>query len=105
MGRFSLPVQITREKDSRGRDIFVALCPILDIVSQGRTEKTARNKVIEAVKFFLEDADPKEINRRMKNYIDPICVSVPIKKEVYTNIPRGLIEHAKATCAIWEKVR
>lgn len=42
-------------------DGFVALCPDLDIASQGDTIEEARQNLQEAVELFLETADPSEI--------------------------------------------
>lgn len=43
---------------------FVALCPELDIASQGDSVGEARNNLREAVELFLECADPEEIAAR-----------------------------------------
>jgi len=48
----------------REGDMFVSLCPELDIASQGRTVEEAIANLKEAVELFLETADPEEINRR-----------------------------------------
>lgn len=47
----------------REDDAYVALCPELDIASQGDTVEEARENVIEAVELFLESADSSEICR------------------------------------------
>lgn len=44
---------------------YVALCPKLDIVSQGATVEEARSNLAEALELFLECADPSEIERRL----------------------------------------
>jgi len=44
---------------------FVATCPELDVVSQGRTLKEAEAMIREAVDLFLETASQKEIKRRL----------------------------------------
>jgi predicted RNase H-like HicB family nuclease len=49
----------------REDDAYVALCPELDIASQGDTVEEARENVIEAVELFLESADSSEIARRL----------------------------------------
>ena len=49
----------------REDDAYVALCPELDIASQGGTVEEARENVIEAVELFLESADSSEIKRRL----------------------------------------
>jgi predicted RNase H-like HicB family nuclease len=45
--------------------LFVATCPELDVVSQGKTRKEAEKMVREAVELFLESATEKEIKRRL----------------------------------------
>jgi predicted RNase H-like HicB family nuclease len=42
-------------------DWYVANCPELDIVSQGKSVEEAQKNLHEAVQLFLESADPKEI--------------------------------------------
>ncbi len=44
---------------------YVALCPELDIASQGESVETARRNLIEALEFFFESAHPSEIARRL----------------------------------------
>ena len=46
-------------------DLYVALCPELDVASQGDTVEQARANLKEAVELFLETADPKEVERRL----------------------------------------
>ena len=41
---------------------YVALCPELDIASQGDTIGQARDNLREALELFYETADPAEIN-------------------------------------------
>ena len=38
----------------RDDDVYVALCPELDIASQGRTVEAARTNLIEALELFFE---------------------------------------------------
>ncbi len=45
----------------RETDAFVALCPELDIASQGETVEAARANLREAVELFFESADPSEV--------------------------------------------
>jgi predicted RNase H-like HicB family nuclease len=49
---------------SREGKSFVALCPELDVASQGATVEKATANVKEAVEHFLECADAREIRRR-----------------------------------------
>jgi len=44
---------------------FVALCPELDIASQGASVEEARANLAEAVELFFESADPSEIEERL----------------------------------------
>jgi len=46
-------------------DMYVALCPELDVASQGKTIEDAKANLKEAVELFLECADPKEIRERL----------------------------------------
>ena len=46
-------------------DLYVALCPELDVESQGRTVEEATANLKEAVELFLETADPREIQQRL----------------------------------------
>lgn len=50
-------------------DLFVALCPELDIASQGSTVEEATANLKEAVELFLECADPEEIRQRLHSEI------------------------------------
>jgi len=46
-------------------DLYVALCPELDIASQGETIETARENLREAIELFLETASRQEIAERL----------------------------------------
>ncbi|MER3424278.1 MAG: hypothetical protein C4293_14700 [Nitrospiraceae bacterium] len=50
------------EKDG---DMYVALCPELDVASQGKTVEEATANLKEAVELLLECADAEEIKRRL----------------------------------------
>ena len=56
-------VQYTAIVEKEG-DGYVALCPELDIASQGASIKEATDNLKEAVELFLETADRSEIRRR-----------------------------------------
>jgi predicted RNase H-like HicB family nuclease len=49
----------------RERDGFVALCPELDIASQGDTIEAARDNLREALELFFECASPSEVEERL----------------------------------------
>ena len=44
---------------------YVALCPELDMASQGDSVEDASANLREAVELFLETADPSEVEGRM----------------------------------------
>jgi predicted RNase H-like HicB family nuclease len=46
-------------------DMYVALCPELDIASQGSTVEEARTNLKEAIELFLETASPSEVQERL----------------------------------------
>ena len=54
--RRQLTAIIEREGDG-----YVALCPGLDIASQGASVEEARGNLTEALELFFESADPAEI--------------------------------------------
>lgn len=62
----------------REDDIYVALCPELDIASQGVTIEKAKENLTEAVELFLETADDSEISYRthFEPYVTRFEVSV-----------------------------
>ena len=51
----------------RDGDTYVALCPELDIASQGASVDEARANLKEAVELFFETADASEIDRRLSS--------------------------------------
>lgn len=59
------PFQLTAviERDNAW---FVATCPEVDVVSQGKTIEEARANLLEAVELFFESASPSEIKKRLK---------------------------------------
>jgi len=48
---------------------YVALCPELDIASQGDTVELARKNLHEALELFFETASKKEIKQRLHNEV------------------------------------
>jgi predicted RNase H-like HicB family nuclease len=55
--------QVTAIIEREG-DGYVALCPELDVASQGDTIESARQNLQEVVELFLESADGSEIEAR-----------------------------------------
>jgi len=62
----------------REGDGYVALCPELDVASQGDTVEQARDNLREAVELFLETASPKEVAERLHDevYVTPLEVKI-----------------------------
>ena len=54
------------EKEKTG---FSALCPELDVASQGETVEEAVANLREAVELFLECADETEVHERLHNEV------------------------------------
>jgi predicted RNase H-like HicB family nuclease len=46
-------------------DMYVSLCPELDVASQGATVEEATANLKETVELFLESADAEEVKRRL----------------------------------------
>jgi predicted RNase H-like HicB family nuclease len=62
----------------REDDGFVALCPELDVVSQGSSIEEARANLVEALTLFFETADSSEVTRRFHSEIFVTQVEVPV---------------------------
>ena len=48
---------------------FVALCPEVDIASDGASIEEARANLVEALMLFFETASASEVSRRSKNEV------------------------------------
>ena len=48
---------------------YVALCPELDIASEGDNIEEARRNLQEALELFFETADPKEVKQRLHDEV------------------------------------
>ena len=59
MKTLQLTALLEREDDG-----YIALCPELDVASQGNTVEEAKANLKEAVELFLETAPSAEIERR-----------------------------------------
>lgn len=57
---------------------YVALCPALDIASQGMTVEEARQNVIEAIELFFETATPSEVQNRLHTEVFVTHVEVAV---------------------------
>ncbi|OHB73187.1 MAG: hypothetical protein A2Z25_04300 [Planctomycetes bacterium RBG_16_55_9] len=50
-------------------DGYIALCPELDIASQGDSVEEARKNLIEAIELFFETASETEIQERLREEV------------------------------------
>lgn len=57
---------------------YVALCPELDIASQGDTIEKARRNLLEPLELFLETASPEEIRERLREEVYVTRVEVAV---------------------------
>ena len=57
---------------------FVALCPELDVASQGDSIESARDNLREALELFFECASPSELQQRLGEEIFVTQVEVTI---------------------------
>jgi predicted RNase H-like HicB family nuclease len=53
----------------REGNLYVALCPELDVASQGTSIESALDNLKEAVALFLETADPSEMKGRRREHV------------------------------------
>ena len=58
----------------REDDGYVALCPELDIASQGDSIEEARENLVEALTLFFESADTSEVERDADFQDEPVVV-------------------------------
>ena len=57
---------------------FVALCPEIDIASQGDTIEQARDNLREALELFFECASPDEVRERLTGAVFVTHVEVAV---------------------------
>jgi predicted RNase H-like HicB family nuclease len=62
----------------REGDGFVALCPEVDIASQGNTVDEARENLREALELFFETASREEIQERLHDEVYVTSLQVAI---------------------------
>ena len=63
----------------RGGSGYVALCPELDVASQGDSIEEARSNLLDALELFLEAAGPGEVKARMHEKISVTRIEVDKK--------------------------
>lgn len=62
----------------RDDDGYVALCPELDIASQGDSIENARTNLVEALTLFFETASASEVKNRLRSEVLVTQVEVPV---------------------------
>jgi len=62
----------------REGDGYVALCPEVDVASQGNTVDEARKNLGEALELFFETASAEEINERLHQEVYVTNVEVTV---------------------------
>ena len=62
----------------KGEKYYVALCPELDVASQGVTIEESRTNLADAVALFLEVASPSEIRERLHSETYITQLEVPV---------------------------
>jgi predicted RNase H-like HicB family nuclease len=62
----------------REGDGYVALCPELDIASQGATVEEARRNLTEALELFFESADPSDVQDRLHDEVFVTRVEIAV---------------------------
>ena len=76
----------------REDDLYVALCPELDVASQGDSVEEVRDNLREAIELFLQEADPRQIQQRSEE--TPRTVPVPDHKELKPGTLASIIRQA-----------
>ncbi|MGD0072093.1 MAG: hypothetical protein ABSB71_11100 [Candidatus Bathyarchaeia archaeon] len=78
-----LPILITKENKW-----FVASCPILDIATQGKTEKEVKENMADLINDYLNDPDTPKPS--MEDLMSLSLTNIPVK------VPEGVL-HRKAS--------
>jgi predicted RNase H-like HicB family nuclease len=62
----------------REGDGYVALCPEVDVASQGNSIEEARDNLLEALELFFESASPEEVKQRLHEEVFVTQVEVAV---------------------------
>jgi predicted RNase H-like HicB family nuclease len=71
-------MQVTAIIEREGNG-YVALCPELDVASQGGTLEEARENLLEALELFVETASQSEIQGRLHSEVYVTRLEVAIR--------------------------
>lgn len=78
-----VPSELTAIIEREGAG-YVALCPEVDVASQGNTIEEARTNLQEALELFFETASDSEIARRLRSEVYVTRVQVLVRKSKVT---------------------
>jgi predicted RNase H-like HicB family nuclease len=82
--KMPLPVILTKEGKW-----FVAACPVLDIATQGKTEKEVKENMEDLINEYLKDPDtPKP---KIEALMSVSLINLPV------NIPKGVLDTKTTT--------
>jgi len=84
-----LPILITKENKW-----FVALCPLLDIATQGKTEKEVKENMTDIISEYLNDPDTRKPS--LDDLMSISLTNIPVK------VPEGVL-YRKSSIIIAEK--
>lgn len=79
-----LPILITKENRW-----FVALCPILDIATQGKTEKEVKENMTDLINEYLNDPDTEKPS--LDDLMSLSLTNIPVK------VPEGVLYRKSST--------
>lgn len=63
---------------SKEEDQYVALCPELDVASQGKSVEEARANLVEALETLFETAPPDEMRTRVRGPVWITSVEIEV---------------------------
>ena len=83
--------QLTAIVEREG-DGYVALCPEVDVASQGDSVAEARDNLEEALTLFFKTASSEETGRRLHNEVYVTRIEVPVGPDACSFWSRGRSE-------------
>ncbi|MCW4002930.1 MAG: type II toxin-antitoxin system HicB family antitoxin [Candidatus Bathyarchaeota archaeon] len=83
------PIIITKENKW-----FVAVCPLLDIATQGKTELEVKENMVDLINDYLSDPDTQK--PALEDIMSLSLTNIPVK------VPKGVI-HRKTSTAVTAK--
>jgi predicted RNase H-like HicB family nuclease len=83
-----VPVPVLLTKEGKW---FVASCPILDIATQGRTEREVKENLADLINEYLRDPDTTKPS--LDNLMSLSLANIPVR------IPEGMLHNKTSTAA------